>query len=199
MSRVHKEYFNQLAEEWENTMKPDPVFKEYLREFNIQSGDRILDIGAGTGRMTTYLSRMVGTEGMVICEDIAENMLERAKDKIRNPNTFFICDDACSLAVKKNFADKALFFSTFPHLKAQDRALKEIKRTLKPGGTFLILHVEGSSTLNSFHKELNTVVSNDILPTAQELAFMVESVGLEVIKAFERDDLYWVEGRKSLI
>jgi len=196
MSHDHKEYFNQLAEEWDSTMKPDPVFKDYLSKLHIKSGDKVLDIGAGTGRMTAYLSEMVGPEGIVICEDIAEKMLIQAKRKIHNPNTFFICDDACLLAVKNNFLDKAIFFSIFPHLKAQLQALKEIKRALKPGGTFLILHVEGSSTLNNFHKELNTIVSEDILPTAQELAVMIESIGLKVMKAFERDDIYWVEGRK---
>jgi len=196
MSHEHKEYFNQLAVEWDSTMKPDPVFKDYLRQLQVQSGNRVLDIGAGTGRMTAYLSEMVGADGLVICEDFAENMLYQAKKRIQNPNTVFICDDACSLAVKDNFADKVILFSIFPHLKAQLQALKEIKRVLKPGGTFLVLHVEGSSTLNKFHKELNTVVSDDILPKPDELADMALSVGFEILKAYEQEDLYWVEGRK---
>ncbi len=196
MSYAHKEYFNQLAEEWDSTMKPDPVFKDYLSKLHIKSGDKVLDIGAGTGRMTAYLSEMVGSEGIVICEDIAENMLNRAKNKIQNSNTVFICDDACSLAVKDDFADKVILFSIFPHIKEQMRALKEIKRSLKPGGTFLVLHVECSTTLNDFHRELNTVVSDDVLPKPDVLADMASSVGFEILKAYEQDDLYWVEGRK---
>jgi ubiquinone/menaquinone biosynthesis C-methylase UbiE len=196
MSSAHKEYFNQLAEEWDDIMKPDPVLKEYMKKINLKSGDRVLDVGAGTGRLTAYLSEMVGAEGMVICEDIAENMLKKAKSKIKNPNTNFLCDDACYLALRDNFADSVVLFSIFPHLKKPLRALKEIRRVLKPGGTFLVLHIECSATLNRFHKELNTIVSEDVLPPADTLATMAVSAGLKIIKAYEQDDLYWVEGRK---
>ena len=92
--------------------------------------------------------------------------------------------------------DTAVLFSLFPHLKKPLQALKELKRVLKPGGTFLVLHVECSATLNRFHKELNTTVSEDILPPADKLAAMAVSAGLKIIKAYEQDDLYWVEGRK---
>ncbi len=196
MSSAHKEYFNQLAEEWDDTMKPDSVLKEYMKKINIKSGDRVLDVGAGTGRLTAYLSEIVGTEGMVICEDIAENMLRKAKSKIKNPNTNFVCDDASFLALRDNVADTAVLFSIFPHIKKPLQALKELRRVLKPGGTFLILHVEGSATLNKFHKGLNTIVSEDMLPPADKLAAMAVSVGLKIIKAYEQEDLYWVEGRK---
>ncbi len=196
MSNLHKEYFNKIAEEWDITMKSDPILEIYLREMHINTGDTILDIGAGTGRMTSYLANLVGPDGIVICEDIAVNMLKIAKEKIKNPNTIFVCDDVSVLALKDNFADKTILFSIFPHIKKPLQALKEIKRTLKPGGIFLVLHVECSSKLNDFHKELNTVVSEDILPKAEELADMAESTGFKIIKAFERDDLYWVEGRK---
>ncbi|MEJ2627099.1 MAG: methyltransferase domain-containing protein [bacterium] len=196
MSSAHKEYFNRLAEEWDDTMKPDPALKEYMKKINLKSGDRVLDVGAGTGRLTAYLSEIVGAEGMVICEDIAENMLRKAKSKIKNPNTNFVCDDASFLALRDNFADSVVLFSIFPHLKKPLRALKEIRRVLKPGGTFLVLHIECSATLNRFHKELNTIVSEDVLPPADKLAAMAVSAGLKIIKAYEQDDLYWVEGRK---
>ena len=50
--RSSPEYFNRLAPEWDRMMPPEPRFREWFARFGVARGDRVLDIGAGTGRAT---------------------------------------------------------------------------------------------------------------------------------------------------
>ncbi|MCK4815562.1 methyltransferase domain-containing protein, partial [bacterium] len=79
MSKAHREYFNQIAPEWNDKVTYLPLLKEYIVRFGVLAGDRVLDIGAGTGRLTEQLIDLVGQRGLVIGADIAENMLCYAK------------------------------------------------------------------------------------------------------------------------
>ena len=193
MSWKHRDYFNQLAPEWNDRMPDDPEFQEYLIDFGICPGDSVLDIGAGTGRMTKYLKAVVGKNGLVVAEDIAENMLFEGRKSIGNEKVLWLCDDATELAIKNQIFDKVLCFSAFPHFIDKIKSLKEIYRVLRPGGKLLILHVSSSEQLNQFHASLKTVVSNDVLPTKKMMMPLLQKVGFVDKKLIEKDDLYWIE------
>ena len=64
--QAHRNYFNQLAHEWDSLVSFEPILFDYLNQFGVSNGDRILDIGAGTGRLTKLLSGMVGKDGFRI-------------------------------------------------------------------------------------------------------------------------------------
>ncbi len=66
------------------------VFGEHSRNFLIRAGlregSRILEIGCGTGSMTTWLAKTVGKNGRVIAVDASEKQIEIARNLSKNRN-----------------------------------------------------------------------------------------------------------------
>jgi ubiquinone/menaquinone biosynthesis C-methylase UbiE len=58
MTDSHRDYFNRLAPEWDRMMPPEPRFMDWFVRFGVAEGDRVLDIGAGTGRVAEVLSEL---------------------------------------------------------------------------------------------------------------------------------------------
>jgi demethylmenaquinone methyltransferase/2-methoxy-6-polyprenyl-1,4-benzoquinol methylase len=196
MPKAHRDYFNDLAPEWESMVEDLPVLRDYLLRFGVSQGERILDVGAGTGRLTKYLLELTGSDGWVVAEDVAEQMLIQAGKSIDSEHVRFVCDDVCSLALKSDSFDKVICFSLFPHILYPQKALSEICRVLRPGGRFLILHTSDSHDLNHFHATLNSVVCHDRLLPAGRMVPMLREAGLMEQVIEERENLYWLEAEK---
>lgn len=98
-----------------------------------ETGARVLDIGCGTGRVTHPLSEM-GYE--VTGVDVSEPMVAEARSIY--PHLDFVVGDATDL----QFRDAAFDYVTFSYYgldyvhpePERLRALREIRRVLKPGG-----------------------------------------------------------------
>jgi ubiquinone/menaquinone biosynthesis C-methylase UbiE len=196
MPSGHRRYFNDLALEW-HAMAPEfPGLRESLIRFGVAEGDKVLDVGAGTGRTSSELAELVGEEGRVVVLDYAELMLAEGKKRLNRSNADFLCADACRIPVRSGTMDKILVFSAFPHFWTPHEAAGEMARVLKPGGRVLILHATSSGILNAFHASLQGPVSGDVLPEAGETAALLERAGLRRRSVVERDDLYWVEVEK---
>ena len=194
MCNAHRDYFNGLASTWRKKMPDEPVFGSLLDRFGIRNGDFVLDAGAGTGRMTVHLAQRVGSQGRVVAQDFAWQMLSEGASAFCHPNVHWLCNDLHTMSVTSGLFDCVLCFSVFPHLKDPEKAIQEIHRILKPGGRVLILHISGSQNLNAFHATLKGVVKNDRLMPADAMAGLMVREGFRVIRAEENEDLYWVEG-----
>ncbi len=94
-----------------------------------------LDLGCGTGRWTRWLDR-AWTRPVGV--DISKGMLAAA-----DPMHPYALTDVTALPFRDGTFDFALSVTVLLHLphEAQTRAMREVARVLKPGGTFLILEM----------------------------------------------------------
>ena len=66
MVETYRHYFNQLADTWHSRVDHQSDLTSYMKRFGVRSGDRILDVGAGVGRLTRCLVQMVGPRGFIV-------------------------------------------------------------------------------------------------------------------------------------
>ena len=104
---------------------------------DVRPGQRVVDLGCGTGPTTVELSRRVGPVGSVLGVDIAAEMLERARRRAAHDgvsNVSFVHADAQSYDFGSDAYDRA--FSRFGVMFYAEpvAAFSNIRRALKTGG-----------------------------------------------------------------
>jgi len=119
-----------------------PLTERMLDLTGIGVGDRVLDVGAGTGEQTLAAARRVGPSGAVLATDIAEQMLVLAAEAaaqagLRNVETRRV--DARDLDLEPESFDAAISRLALMLIPERARALEGIHRALKPGKKFAAL------------------------------------------------------------
>jgi len=110
-----------------------------IDELEAGARDKILDVGAGTGRLGIALSSIV-SRGMVVGMDPDRGMLKVAREKIseRKLQNFSIVQGVAeSLPFPSGVFDAACLLLSFHHLSMHERAVAEICRVLRAGGRVL--------------------------------------------------------------
>lgn len=107
-----------------------------LEWIKARPGMRILDIGCGPGTLTLPLARALEGEGEVVGIDLAEGMLEVARQRAGNLPVRFLHMSADVLQFPPAGFDAAIAGHTLQFVVATERALREIHRVLKPNGHF---------------------------------------------------------------
>jgi SAM-dependent methyltransferase len=103
VTSAQREQWDRTSEAWHkwanlfSQRNDGPLYLELAR---VQPGQRILEIGAGTGDQTLLLARAVGEDGRVVATDLSERMLAVARERVEAAglgNVEFLAGDAGSL------------------------------------------------------------------------------------------------------
>lgn len=135
----------------------DSVRRELVSRADIEAGQRILDIGCGTGTLVLKLKRQY-TAAQVVGLDPDAKALRRAHIKAARAGV--------SVELEQGFADELPYqsesfdrvFSSFMfhHLNKQEREnmLREVLRVLKPGGSFHLVDFTVADASHAFFDRL---------------------------------------------
>ena len=119
---------------------PDKI----ISRSGIKKGMKILEVGCGSGAFTTFVARAVGDKGEVFALDIQPEMLKQIENKLKLPenrdikNIQLIEGDALNIPLEDNSFDLVYTITVFQEIPDKNKALKEMKRVLKPKGILAI-------------------------------------------------------------
>ena len=108
---------------------------ELLRRTSVQSGEKVLDVGCGSGATTQILASTVGVSGHIYAVDISEPMLRAANERCAGlTNVSF--ENADAQVHEFTIPKVDLVFSRFGVMFFSDPylAFTNLGRTLRPGG-----------------------------------------------------------------
>ncbi len=130
MSEERALSFGSVAEDYEATRPGWPLepFTRVLEHFAVRERPDVVDIAAGTGKLTRTLARIAGTLVAVEPDPGLRAVIERVLPDVR-----VLDGTAEALPLASASADVACAGQAF-HWFDLDRALAEIARVLRPGG-----------------------------------------------------------------
>jgi ubiquinone/menaquinone biosynthesis C-methylase UbiE len=122
---------------------PHPfITRERLRDTLAPApGERILEIGPGTGYYTLDLAEWVGSDGTVEIFDLQQEMLDhtmRRAGEAGLANVVPTQGDARSLPYGDDSVDAVVLVTVLGEIPDQERALAEVARVLRPGGRLVV-------------------------------------------------------------
>lgn len=110
--------------------------------------ERVLEIGAGTGRVTSTIQAFAPVTGI----DLSQEMLHFASRRLRGTCASLVVADMCCFLLNTTFSLIVAPSDPFSHLtrtRDRDRALRNIRRHLSSTGAFILDGLYRSKAINT--------------------------------------------------
>jgi len=116
-------------------------------------GQRVLEIGCGTGTITSFMVDRQLVVGIDVVDDYVHATSDRFKDR---PNVIIRRHDLTeSIEPLRSYRfDSAVSVNVFEHIADDERALKAVYALLEPGGTFTLLVPSHPGLLGPFDRDI---------------------------------------------
>lgn len=119
-----------------------------LTEVGLSRGMRAVDLGCGTGTVSRWMAKRVGSEGAVVGIDVSSAQLEVARREAlqsRLPQLQFCQADAYATGLPRESFDVVYCRFLLCHLARPEQALQEMRALLKAGGWLVCDDVDVAS------------------------------------------------------
>jgi ubiquinone/menaquinone biosynthesis C-methylase UbiE len=188
-----RDFFSHISGSWDDhhaEAAEMDCLHVFSRHFQLGRGERVLDVGCGSGRLIPVISEQIGPVGSLVELDFAPGMLEIGRCKLHGGNVVFLLGNAQALPLPDNDFDKVIALALLPHLDDKAVALREFHRVLKPGGLLIIAHQMGREALDRLHGESSEPVRRDLLPDKRTLKALLETAGFSAIEIADEAEQY---------
>ena len=146
-------------------------YRGILEEIPLNVDDRVIDIGCGSGWLSTEISRVV-TRGMVVGLDISEYVIQRTRritEQDRSSeysNVAFVVADVEKMPFRADHFSYAVTFVSLSFWPDPIRGLEEVRRVLRPGGKVYVVDVYEDGPISA---RLGVKVFNALSPWKERL------------------------------
>lgn len=161
----------------------------YLDLLQIAPGERVLDVGCGTGVVTRAVATRVGPTGHVLGVDPSPTMLAVAREIAEREGVAeqieFRVGDARALPVDDAAFNVVLAITALSHTTDAEQAIPELLRAVRPGGRVGVFDIDPESWIISHPDRALTrrisAAATDIITDgwlARRLPGLLEAAGL---------------------
>ena len=123
------EAYEQIMGRWSRRLAP-----LLIRFGDLSDGDRVLDVGCGTGSLTFTVPEIANVTA-VTGIDLTPAFIDFARGRNTDPRISFQPADARTLPFEDNSFDRAFSMLVLQFIPDAARAVAEMRRVVRPGGT----------------------------------------------------------------
>ncbi len=193
-------FFDRCAEQklmYEFDSEEQDKLRLFLASWNVRPGQRVLEPGCGSGRLTQVLAEATAPDGEVYAGDLSPAMIHLAQERHMPSHVHLVCGPATSIERPDEWFDTVVCLNVFPHVMDKSGALREFARVLKASGNLWISHFSGRDELNRFHHHAASEVSNHMLPCPHTMRHMMQDAGFGIVELTDRTGVYSLHAVKQ--
>lgn len=134
------------VERFEGESREVYVEREAIADaLDLSAGDRIADIGAGTGFFTALFAERVDSDGRVYAVEVSPKFLEHLRARAAGEgmeNVRVVEGTQNSVELPPDSVDIAFVCDVYHHFESPDDSLASLRRAIRPGGSLVIIEFE---------------------------------------------------------
>jgi ubiquinone/menaquinone biosynthesis C-methylase UbiE len=174
------QYSATAAQHYEKYSGPvffEPYALEVANRIDTSAVKVALEIACGTGRVTRHLRSVIAPEAKLIATDLSPDMLQVAKEELKDLPIEWQVADAQELAFENHNIDLIVCCFGYMFVPEKIKAFKEAFRVLRQGGTLLFttwdrLELNGATHI---HRQVIKKFLGGELPDSYKTAFSMNN------------------------
>lgn len=159
-----------------------------LARAGVGRGDRVLDVGAGTGILVHFLE--AAGVGEMAAVDVSPAMVREYRKKYPGRRVVAADFGQDRLPFVAGSFTKILVFNSFPHFHEPAAVFREAFALLEAGGRLIICHSMSRAALNAHHRAAGRDVEGDVLIPDAAIAVLYRDAGFVRVVIDDGDYFY---------